>query len=284
MLKVLTTSILMALPAIESFAYTPEDRAAGGAPPRKKARVTDGARAPARARAPPPAPAAIASRSFGAALDPARPPHTLILGSHPSTASLAAAQYYARRTNAFWWVAADCLGFRRGDGAGGALDPPAGVAPRHASPALGYADALRVLNREGFALWDVVGSCRRAGSTDAAIERASEVPNDVRALCAAWPSIERVCLASGATTAALFARHNARWLREPGRFALADDAKTRRALGRVVPDAPRSGGTGSSRPITLCVMASVSPAFCRPPNGTYAAKLADWERLCFCER
>ena len=31
MLKVLTTSILMALPAIESFAYTPEDRAAGGA-------------------------------------------------------------------------------------------------------------------------------------------------------------------------------------------------------------------------------------------------------------
>ena len=51
MLKVLTTSILMALPAIESFAYTPEDRAAGGAPPRKKARVTDGARAPARARA-----------------------------------------------------------------------------------------------------------------------------------------------------------------------------------------------------------------------------------------
>ena len=269
------TSIVMAfsaLPSIESFAFTP-DPTASLPPPRKKARLADGASAtPPRARA-----AARESVSFGAALDRARPPHTLILGSHPSTASLAAEQYYARRTNAFWWIAADCLGFRRGDGAGGALDPPTGVTPRHASPALAYADMLVALNREGFALWDVVASCRRAGSTDARIERASEVPNDVRALCAAWPSIERVCLASGATTAALFARHNARWLREPGQFALADDAKTRKALGKIVV----SDSAAGSRPITLCVMASVSPAFCRPPDGTYAAKLADWERLCF---
>jgi len=39
--------------------------------------------------------------------------HTLILGTHPSIKSLEEQQYFAHPLNAFWWIAGDCLGFRR---------------------------------------------------------------------------------------------------------------------------------------------------------------------------
>jgi len=44
------------------------------------------------------------------------PPHTLILGTYPSLTSLAEQQYYGHPMNAFWWIAGDCLGFRRASG------------------------------------------------------------------------------------------------------------------------------------------------------------------------
>ena len=53
----------------------------------------------------------VRTSSFDAVVDPSVAPRVLILGSHPSSKSLEKVQYYGRRTNAFWWLVADALGF-----------------------------------------------------------------------------------------------------------------------------------------------------------------------------
>jgi hypothetical protein len=53
------------------------------------------------------------TESFHALVDPRVPVHTLILGTHPSVKSLEEQEYYGHAMNAFWWIAGDCLGFRR---------------------------------------------------------------------------------------------------------------------------------------------------------------------------
>jgi hypoxanthine-DNA glycosylase len=61
----------------------------------------------------------------------------LILGSMPSAASLAAAEYYAHPQNQFWRIAGDICGF----------DPGAPYSRRKAG-----------LTGAGIALWDVIGA------------------------------------------------------------------------------------------------------------------------------
>lgn len=109
----------------------------------------------------------------------------LILGSMPGVASLSAGQYYAHPRNAFWRILGASLGFAAG-------------AP--------YAERVAGLQAGGVAVWDVLRTCVRPGSLDAAIERSSEVPNDVVGLLAEHPSIRRVCF-NGGTAAAAFRRH-----------------------------------------------------------------------------
>jgi hypoxanthine-DNA glycosylase len=101
----------------------------------------------------------------------------LILGSMPGTASLAAGQYYAHPYNQFWRIVGEICA---------------------AGPALPYAMRLQRLRARGIALWDVLESCVRPGSLDAAIEHASAVPNDVPGLLRAAPGIRRICC-NGAT-------------------------------------------------------------------------------------
>lgn len=104
---------------------------------------------------------------------PIEPPSAriLILGSMPGVASLAAGQYYAHPRNAFWPIMADLCGF---------------------SAELPYARRVAALKAAGVALWDVLQSCQRPGSLDAAIASGSRVPNDFRALFAAHPGIRLV--------------------------------------------------------------------------------------------
>jgi hypoxanthine-DNA glycosylase len=108
----------------------------------------------------------------------------LILGSMPGVASLKAQQYYAHPQNVFWKILGEALGF----------DPKAS-----------YEERTAHLMAERIAVWDVLASCAREGSLDAAIDNASAVPNDFQKFFAHHPRIERVCFNGGAA-ADLFTR------------------------------------------------------------------------------
>jgi hypoxanthine-DNA glycosylase len=96
---------------------------------------------------------------------------TLILGSMPGAASLAAAEYYAHPRNAFWGIMSRLYGIETG---------------------LPYRERLLALRGQGVALWDVIAGCVRQGSLDAAIDDASVVPNDFAAFLVRHPRITRV--------------------------------------------------------------------------------------------
>jgi hypoxanthine-DNA glycosylase len=106
----------------------------------------------------------------------------LILGSMPGEASLRAGQYYAHPRNAFWPIMGRLCG---------------------AGPDLAYPQRLERLLAAGIGLWDVLQSCVRAGSLDSAIR--DEVANDLPALFAAYPRIDRVFF-NGAKAEAAFCR------------------------------------------------------------------------------
>lgn len=95
---------------------------------------------------------------------------TLILGSFPSAASLAAGQYYAHPRNQFWPIL------------GNVLDEPLVALP--------YEERLARLLAHRIGLWDVLGACRREGSLDAAIESAQA--NDFAPLLRQAPQLARV--------------------------------------------------------------------------------------------
>jgi hypoxanthine-DNA glycosylase len=96
---------------------------------------------------------------------------TLILGNMPSVMSLGAQLYYANPRNAFWRITGDMFGFD-------AADP--------------YDERVSALTAHGVAVWDVLRSCRRAGSLDSAVEPESMVPNDFGELLRRYPRITRV--------------------------------------------------------------------------------------------
>lgn len=109
----------------------------------------------------------------------------LILGSMPGRASLAAGQYYAHPRNLFWPIVS------------GILKMPA---------SLPYRRRLARLKKARVALWDVLESCVRPGSSDSAIERGSVRPNDLAGLLRARPGI-RTVLFNGAKAEECYRRY-----------------------------------------------------------------------------
>lgn len=109
--------------------------------------------------------------------------HTLILGSMPSQASLHEQRYYAHPRNAFWPILREVLAIGDAD----------------------YAALTLAISCRGYAIWDVVASCRRPGSLDAAIDMSSIEANDIAALLALQPSIDRIFF-NGSTAERLFRR------------------------------------------------------------------------------
>lgn len=80
----------------------------------------------------------------------------LILGSFPSVKSREGQFFYHHPQNRFWRVVAGVLG----------VETPGTIAEKSA-----------MLHRAHIALWDVIGSCRIAGSEDSSIH--DVVPNDL---------------------------------------------------------------------------------------------------------
>ena len=106
----------------------------------------------------------------------------LVLGSMPGVASLTAVRYYAHPHNRFWPIMGALVG---------------------ATPALPYEQRLQRLIAAGIALWDVLASCERAGSLDAAIR--APLANDFAGFFAAHPRVSTV-LFNGAQAEASFRR------------------------------------------------------------------------------
>jgi hypoxanthine-DNA glycosylase len=98
--------------------------------------------------------------------------HTLILGSFPGEASLAATQYYAHPRNQFWRLL------------GAVLDEPS----LHELP---YDERLTRVLAHRIGIWDVLDACHREGSLDSAIRNAQ--PNDFASLHTHAPLLRKVC-------------------------------------------------------------------------------------------
>ncbi len=109
----------------------------------------------------------------------------LILGTMPGKQSLAQQQYYAHPRNAFWPIIGELF----------AIDPRSD-----------YKIRITQLAVANVALWDVLQSCVRAGSLDAAIEPTSIIPNNIAELLTTHSTIQRIAF-NGATAAKLFRRH-----------------------------------------------------------------------------
>lgn len=109
----------------------------------------------------------------------------LVLGSMPGRASLAAGEYYAHPRNLFWPFAAAQFGF---------------------DCAIPYKQRCAKLRAAGVALWDVLQSCSRSGSLDAAIVEDTIVTNDFVQFFAQHPRI--VCVFfNGAKAEQMFRRY-----------------------------------------------------------------------------
>jgi hypoxanthine-DNA glycosylase len=119
-------------------------------------------------------------RGFAPIID--RRTTTLILGSFPSEASLAAGQYYAHPRNQFWRLL------------GAVLEEPLAE--------LDYAERAARVRAHRVGIWDVLDACRRPGSLDAQIR--DPRPNDFAVLREMAPELHVVLFNGGA--AGRFAR------------------------------------------------------------------------------
>lgn len=120
-------------------------------------------------------------------------PVVLVLGSMPSIASLEKQQYYGHARNAFWPLMAALFGF---------------------DASLDYDARRRALQQAGVAVWDVLASCERVGSLDAAIARDTEHPNDLIGLASDHTTLRHVFL-NGRKAEQVWKRHFAPWVELP---------------------------------------------------------------------
>jgi TDG/mug DNA glycosylase family protein len=111
------------------------------------------------------------------AFPPSVTPETrlLILGSLPGERSLAAGEYYAHPSNAFWWLMGEVTG-----------EPLA---------ALPYDERLARLGARRIGLWDVIDTAHRRGSLDSAIRDATD--RDLASFARALPALRAIAFNGG---------------------------------------------------------------------------------------
>lgn len=210
--------------------------------------------------------------------------------------------------NAFWWIAGDCLGFRRAGYAVRCIDETLFVACAlsnvllHAScnhsgfkttgepykftshvrcgedRIIPYEEQIQIFTSHGFALWDVVKSCERKGSLDTHIR--GEQANDLRGFCNEHPTIQRIVLTNGSTGSTMFKRHFRDWWAS-GQLIPSTDGYSQKAFGKIYARQQRSKQIPSTKDdrdggtITCVSAISVSPTAARY---TYKEKRDFWEQ------
>ena len=201
--------------------------------------------------------------SFGALFDKATPIHTLILGTFPAKKSLSVNRYFSNTNNAFWWIAGDCLGFRRSIGekcSGGRMKLCAHLRYDE-SHTISYEKQTSTLCQHGFALWDIIASCERKGSLDRAIKH--DKPNDIKGFVEQNPTIKTIVFANGKSCLAIFKRHFSDWFKS-GKL--------------IMHEAEEASVTNVTDTITCVCALSVSPA---ASTLTYKEKRDFWEKFVY---
>jgi TDG/mug DNA glycosylase family protein len=204
--------------------------------------------------------------SFEPLYDKSIPIHTLILGTHPAKKSLREGKYFSNPCNAFFWIAGDCLGFRRDfgkkmDGGSMKLCSDLRYTESHVIP---YEQQVNVLCQHGFALWDIVASCSRKGSLDSAIK--SDKPNDIRAFVKQHPTIKTIVFANGKSGLDFFNRHFKKWW-ETGEIIFKSSSDENKVTKSDKPNAIKC----------ICAL-SVSPA---AATVTYKEKRDFWDEFIY---
>mmetsp|Transcript_10333 Transcript_10333/g.15188 ORF Transcript_10333/g.15188 Transcript_10333/m.15188 type:complete len:378 (+) Transcript_10333:778-1911(+) len=212
------------------------------------------------------------------------PVHTLLLGTHPSITSLDRQQYFGHDQNAFWWIAGDCLGFRRGSAVSTSTGKAYKLAQHLRYPPdqiLAYDQQVEILTQYGFALWDIVGSCQRSGSLDQDIR--NEQPNDVRQFCQQHnASLKRIVMCNGGTGSKMFLKHFRDWLESGELKPLEKHEASQKSFGPAIlrgerkrkKEEEKSIPTASQNKIVLISALSVSPAAAK---FSYIEKRKFWE-------
>lgn len=195
--------------------------------------------------------------------------------------------------SAFWWIAGDCLGFRRDTG----ISPSTGDPYKFTaslrydqSRIISYDDQIRCMVANGFCMWDVVESCRRPGSLDQDIY--DEQPNRIREFCHQNRSVRRIVLANGGTGSKLLVKHFGDWLGS-GELVAGPNEESQKAFAKAIERAQKkkknnnnklkgtdddSESLPGSRSITLISAKSVSPAAARY---TYEEKRDFWSEYVY---
>lgn len=101
----------------------------------------------------------------------------LILGTMPSIASLSKGEYYGHPRNTFWTIMGELFGANR---------------------ELDYYQRRKILMDHSIAVWDVVQTCFRPGSADAAIDFNSIQVNDFNRFFEQHGYLKRVLFNGGA--------------------------------------------------------------------------------------
>lgn len=105
----------------------------------------------------------------------------LLLGTFPSSESLMQERYYAHGTNTFWKLLF------------AVFDTPFST---------DYSDRLRLLHENSIAIWDVIQSCAREGSSDKKIT--DPLPNNIPVFLKSQQNIKSIVITSGEVKKYLF--------------------------------------------------------------------------------
>lgn len=184
--------------------------------------------------------------------------------------------YFLHVCSAFWWICGDCLGFRRGNGISPSTGKPYAFtsALRHDN-VLPYEEQVESLCRNGFALWDLVKSCKREGSLDADIHQ--EEPNKIQEFCQEHPNIRRIVFANGGGACTIFKKHFKEWL-DSGQLVPGANDESQRAFKKWTPDSNRTTCDHNSNQIECISALAVSPAAAKY---TYEQKRDFWDKYVY---